>query len=778
MVGHWKKSVNRRTPPRRSFLQPKRIETSSLWTGEASLELQYTESFCLSPHPRRKGDPLLGSRFPPSSADDASKKERNLRDSPFLSSGSHSAAGWTESPDDGTSLSAELQALRREKERLEATLKEQRDLIDAVMNHLPLGIAVNAVDPSVDFQYMNDRFPEIYGTTREILESGVDFFDAVYEDAAFRRRIRDRVLRDCHGGDVESMVWENVPLLRDGREWRYISARNIPLPSRGLMISVVTDVTEIKKSERNRRFFMELLENADDVAVMKDTRLRYVGVNRACLELLGLDDPSSVIGRTDEELFRGLATPQEIALFRDNDGQALGLPRGQSLVVEEKISGPDGIRTFLTRKFPIFDEKGEKLLGTGTLASEISERKRMEENLRVALRRAAELRDRAQAATEAKSTFLAMMSHEIRTPLNGLIGFLDLLSETDLDALQRSYLGYVDASARSLLELINNLLDISKIEAGALELESLTIDLAATVRQALAIAHYGARAKGIELRMKIADDVPPYIVTDPLRLHHVLVNLVGNGVKFTEKGFVEVAVTFREDGGRGLFSFSVSDTGIGIGAEQKRRLFKAFAQGDSSTARRYGGTGLGLAIAAGILERMGSSLELESRPGEGSRFSFTLAAEGTCGEPPETGGIARENLAVIERERPPIIVIADDIEPNRRLIGELLRTLLPGLTLFEAADGRKALEFFMKENPDLIVMDLKMPFLGGLEAAKHIRREESTSGRKRTPIVAITADTQAVTRRESLDSGIDAFLTKPVDGRKLRRLLERFLREP
>ncbi|QVL37184.1 PAS domain-containing hybrid sensor histidine kinase/response regulator [Aminirod propionatiphilus] len=544
------------------------------------------------------------------------------------------------------------------------------------------------------------------------------------------------------------------------------------------MISVVADVTESKKSERDRRFFMELLENTDDVAVMKDTQLRYVGVNRACLQLFGLDGPGSVIGKTDEELFRGLATPQEIAAFSDNDGQAMALPRGQSLVVEEQITGADGIQTFLTRKFPIYDEKGEKILGTGTLSSEISDRKRMEEELRLALRRADELRSQAQAATEAKSAFLAVMSHEIRTPLNGIIGFLDLLSETDLTPLQRDHLSYAEASAQSLLAITGNVLDISKIEAGALELESLTTDLAATVRQALAIAHYGARAKGIELRLKIADDVPPYIVTDPLRLHQVLVNLVGNGVKFTEKGFVEVAVTFQEDGGRGAFSFSVTDTGIGIGTEQKRRLFKAFAQGDSSTARHYGGTGLGLAIAAGILERMGSALKLESRPGEGSCFSFTLVADGACGEPPGEGKVAREDLTVIERERPPIIVIADDIEPNRRLIGELLRTLLPGASLFEAVDGREALEFFLKENPDLIAMDLKMPLLDGLEAADLIRREGNASGRRRTPIVAVTADTQATTRRESLESGIDAFLTKPVDGRELRRLLERFLGEP
>ena len=425
---------------------------------------------------------------------------------------------------------------------------------------------------------------------------------------------------------------------------------------------------------------------------------------------------------------------------------------------------------------------------------DISEHKRMQEALRAAKEEAESLGGQAETANRAKSAFLANMSHEIRTPLNGVIGFLDLLAETPLDTMQREYAEYIRTSAYSLLEVINDVLDISKIEADKLDLERLRTDTREILRQAVAIVGGVAKTKKLPLSLRIEKEVPRYAVVDPLRLKQILINLLGNAVKFTEKGSVELALDFEaREGGKGDFLFSVRDTGIGIGAEDREKLFKPFCQADASSTRKYGGTGLGLAISDALLKKMGSSLELESAPGEGSRFFFTLRtdfiADETAREP--LGDAAPREafrnvpLQPVRTAKLPLILIVEDVALNRKMLRMVVSKFVPEASFFEAVDGDEGVALFRKYSPDLVFMDIQMPGTDGYKATVEMRtleKEAVASGAekrrgRRTPVVALTADIQPGTKEACFASGMDAYLSKPINMNALLEILERYLGE-
>lgn len=400
-----------------------------------------------------------------------------------------------------------------------------------------------------------------------------------------------------------------------------------------------------------------------------------------------------------------------------------------------------------------------------------------EEALRTSKESAEWLGRQAESANRAKSVFLANMSHELRTPLNSVIGFLDLLGATPLDEKQREYLGYVRTSAHSLLDVISNILDISKIETGKLELKPEFTNIRRLLEQAMSIARGTAVEKGLRLLLRIDDATPRRIFVDAIRLKQVLVNLLGNAIKFTGKGEVELSLRFEETGGEtGRFLFSIRDTGIGIPEEKQERLFEPFYQGDESITRLYGGTGLGLPICDALLQRMGSSLELESESGEGSRFFFTLVAgyadDEEAEEPFDASGHAPSDsvLLAIHTPEQPTVLIVEDQRLNRMLLKKLVDALLPSATVYEAVDGVEGVELFERHAPDIVFMDLQMPRKDGFHAATEIRSLEADG--RRSLIIALTADAQPETRESCLESGMDDYLTKPVSIHDLRRVLE------
>ncbi|MDG5767201.1 PAS domain S-box protein [Balneolales bacterium ANBcel1] len=527
----------------------------------------------------------------------------------------------------------------------------------------------------------------------------------------------------------------------------------------------------------------------------------------------------------------------------------------------------------------------------------------------------------ADQANKAKSQFLANMSHEIRTPLNGVIGFTELLAKTPLSEAQKQYVDNATMSGHSLMQIINDILDFSKIEAGALELDPVRTDIIGLLENSVDVIAFHAGRKHIEILLDIDADTPRYAVVDPVRLKQIIVNLLGNAVKFTETGEIELKVVFEEerDSGQGHFHFSVRDTGIGISKAQQKKLFKAFSQADSSTTRKYGGTGLGLMISQMIAQKMGSTIALESQREKGSLFYFSITAEFEPDERFTTGDISRvrrclvvddnrNNLAILKKmmeekevdcvtcdngpealktlersgpfdvvlmdchmpspdgmetaqlirkdlglspETQPLVLmhasteepglqqqcdelgvisrivkpvkmrdliaifsdvgsedssadqshtepapsegemaedgtglsvlIAEDVPMNMILIRSIIGRLLPETQIIEARDGGEALRMFETHRPDLVLMDVQMPEMDGIEVTEKIRNIEKEDGAKResagnrTPIVALTAGTASEEREKCIRAGMDDFLSKPVDSEKISDALERLL---
>ncbi|MBW8325990.1 MAG: PAS domain S-box protein [Prolixibacteraceae bacterium] len=368
----------------------------------------------------------------------------------------------------------------------------------------------------------------------------------------------------------------------------------------------------------------------------------------------------------------------------------------------------------------------------------------------------------AEIANTAKSEFLANMSHEIRTPLNGIIGFTDLLLKTKLSKTQQQYAENVNISGYSLLGIINDILDFSKIEAGKMELNIIKTDLIELAEQSSDIIKYHASQKGLELLLNIQPEIPRFVFADPVRLKQILINLLGNAVKFTESGEIELKIEFTpKTESTGLFALSVRDTGIGIEEEQRKKLFKAFSQADTSTTRKFGGTGLGLTISYMLAEKMGSTIEIESTPGVGSVFYFTLETKFETGEKTEIS-----NTFDIKR-----VLVVDDNSNNLMILEHTLRNW--GIEFTGAVDGPSAINI-LKQTPffDLVIMDYHMPLLNGLDTIKQIRTELKISS-EQLPVLLLHSSSDDTEIYEECQKFGGCFnLTKPVKSQELLQFLQ------
>lgn len=377
----------------------------------------------------------------------------------------------------------------------------------------------------------------------------------------------------------------------------------------------------------------------------------------------------------------------------------------------------------------------------------------------------------ADEASRAKGDFLAVMSHEIRTPLNAVMGFANLLADTKLDDAQRDYLTTINREGRRLTALISDILDLTKIEEGRLALERLPFAPVETANEVLRLLSPRAMEKNLDLRFEAQIAGPLLIAGDPLRFRQILVNLIDNAIKFTAEGsvtlFLHWTVPVRGEA-QGRLAVRVHDTGIGIPEEKLQSLFQKFMQADTSTTRRYGGTGLGLAICQRLVALMGGEIAVRSTPGKGTEFSFTIPAAPVAA--PEEILPTQPDLASTLKHRPRILIV-DDMETNRFLLEVFLTR--NGFDPELAAGGAEAIRLAATKSYDAILMDLQMPDIDGFTATQRIRAAEPPG--HRTPILALTACITKGTREKCLAMGMDEYLTKPLDLRKFKSLLERFI---
>lgn len=409
------------------------------------------------------------------------------------------------------------------------------------------------------------------------------------------------------------------------------------------------------------------------------------------------------------------------------------------------------------------------LLNARRLHNQVTEQLRLKFQLAAALEQSEQAKQAADMANRAKSQFLANMSHEIRTPLNGVLGMAQLLMQTPMNERQRHFLTTLNHSGEHLLALINQILDFSRIEAGRMELSPEDFDLRRTVADITDLLAARAAEKKLKLVVTVAEDVPDRLHGDAGRLRQILVNLIGNALKFTEQGHIEVMVTRVEgcEDGAPLLRFQVKDTGIGIAREKQALVFEAFSQADNSHTRRYGGAGLGLAISQELTRLLGGEMELRSEPGLGSSFSFTarfLSAREASAEAPAPVACPRwSGRALLVEDNPVNQLLAET------LLGEC------GLAVETAGNGVEAVERVQANTYDVIFMDCQMPEMDGYEASRRIREWESAAERTRTPIVALTANALPSDRERCLAAGMDDYLSKPFLLEDIERLVSRWL---
>ncbi|MCW8139479.1 MAG: response regulator [Planctomycetota bacterium] len=484
----------------------------------------------------------------------------------------------------------------------------------------------------------------------------------------------------------------------------------------------------------------------------------------------------SVLGLDPDEILRDAAVALEIIVPADKETFARAVETSartlETFRLEFRVVLRSGEERWLHATSTPSRRPGGVVLWNGVFL-DITARKHVEEELQRA-------KDVAEAATLAKSRFLATMSHEIRTPMNAVIGMSALLLDTPLTPEQRECAELIRSSGDALLQLIDDILDVSKIESGRMDLERQAFDVRDCLAGAVELLLPRAGAKGLELTTTVEPTVPRRVLGDSTRLRQVLVNLVDNAVKFTERGAVHVRVDGRRSppgpvGARERheLSFRISDTGIGIPSERLGRLFHSFSQVDASTRRRFGGTGLGLAISQGLVELMGGALRVESQPGRGSTFSFTIVVEAAeAGDPepptspPAVAGALRRDLA---RAHPLRVLVAEDNVVNQQVIVRLLGRL--GYAADVVDDGAQALDAIGQREYDLVLMDVQMPGVDGLEAARRITRGSPTD--RRPWLVALTAGAMHGDRERCLDAGMDEYVSKPVRIEELQAVLVR-----
>ena len=535
-------------------------------------------------------------------------------------------------------------------------------------------------------------------------------------------------------------------------------------------LSVSHEITDIAQERDEALRLYQLAKSACDNAlhgiVLNDAAGRIVYVNRALCEMSEYSE-AELIGK-DVGILTGVKT------YKPDPALAKKLASGEVLrhVTEAETPRKHGgtNRVELSLSSAEWGDNGERIFIT--YVRDVREERRKAHELRDAL-------NRAEQGTRLKSEFLANMSHEIRTPLNGVLGMAQVLAHTDLTPNQKEQVATILDSGKTLMSILNDILDLSKIEAGKLEVTPVAGDLRHKLSRMIKLHAATAEEKGLNLQLFIDPSVPSRLKFDPVRVRQCVGNLVSNAIKFTEKGDVMVVVTCEPGAGKQRIIVHVTDSGCGIPPEKVERVFESFSQADGSTTRRFGGTGLGLPITRKLARMMGGDVTVVSEPGRGSVFTLKFLAEST-----DLMGLDVDDPIVAPkpavRPQPKAglsgrhALVVDDNGINRRVARTFLEHY--GLVVSEAGDGNEALEILDCEPCDVVLMDIHMPGLDGAEAFKRLRNSGSLN--RVTPVIALTADSMRGDREKFLAKGFDGYVAKPIDERSLVSVIGQVLSVP
>ena len=635
-------------------------------------------------------------------------------------------------------------------------VKDMESLYLSLVENLPVHVARKDLSGKITFA--NRAFCRLVGLGREEVLGKTDY-DFFPKELAEKYRHDDMLVERT--GEMFSGVEANY----SGGKTRHFEVRKTPIRSTsGDIVGTQVmfwDVSDYKQAvaelDRERQLLNALLANTPDNIYFKDMGGRFIRISRAQAKFLGINDPADAVDKTDHDFF-----PEDHAEKAYVDEREV-MQTGRSLVgKEEELVDREGTRIWVsTTKAPLRNYRGD-IVGTFGISRDITNRKRAEE----AQREAAEA---AEAANRAKSDFLANMSHEIRTPMNAIIGMTELVLDSELTPPQRDYLETVLSSGESLLAIINQILDFSKIEAEQIDLEAIPFNLRDALGDTLRALAFRAHAKGLELAWQVENDVPDLLIGDPTRLNQIIVNLVGNAIKFTHRGEVvlNVANDYQNDDFTALH-ITVSDTGIGIPGEKQESIFSAFQQADSSTTRQFGGTGLGLSISTRLATLLNGRIWVESEIDKGSTFhviaEFRVRPDKTSPSPDEDAALRDLSLLVV-----------DDNATNRQILENVLATWQ--VKVHVVASGLEALDYLQEvlgtpAAPSIILTDHQMPKMDGFELVEKVRAMEN--GHDLT-ILMLTSGTRNFDSKRLAELNIFERLLKPIKQAELRRAILRAL---
>ncbi|OAB27344.1 hypothetical protein FBFR_11520 [Flavobacterium fryxellicola] len=538
--------------------------------------------------------------------------------------------------------------------------------------------------------------------------------------------------------------------------------------SRDITAAKNSDFALLKSEERYRG----LLNNLDAGILVHAADTSIIVNNQKAAELLGL---------ANNEM-KGMKASDLAWNFLDEENEVLSLnnyPVNQIIATKKSLknfvlgvhrSVKNDVVWLLVNGYPDRNEEGE-IYEIVVSFIDITEQKVMEMELLKA-------KDLAESANKAKTDFLANMSHEIRTPLNGIIGFTHLLMKSNLKKNQAEYMTTVNESATSLMEIVNDVLDFSKIESGKLELNIEEVNLFKLTNQVIDLFKFQANQKKIDLILDINNNVPQYILADSVRLKQILVNLLSNAIKFTNFGEIRLDINEIDlSNTKGsTIQFSVKDTGVGIKTQNNEKIFNSFVQEDNSTNRKFGGTGLGLAISNQLLALMDSKLQLISKYGDGSDFFFVIKFKKAKHKKNAAAlfvkSIKKDGTTPLKTLSDLTVLIVEDNKINMLLAKTLVKRIISNCTILEAKDGNEAVDMYKKEKPDVILMDIQMPNKNGYEATDEIRQ---LKGAKNIPIIAITAGIMVGDKEKCLQAGMNDYLPKPIIQLDLEKVLQKWL---